>query len=79
MSDNEQGAEQAQQSAGPELTITDLQNIRGIIDAAARRGAFGAAEMSAIGSVFNKLDAFLNVVAPPPAAPETGTTAPAAE
>jgi hypothetical protein len=56
--------EQTTPQAAPELTITDLQNIRSIIDAASRRGAFGASEMAAIGSVFNKLDAFLNAVAP---------------
>jgi hypothetical protein len=56
--------EQTTPQAAPELTITDLQNIRAIIDAASRRGAFGASEMAAIGSVFNKLDAFLNAVAP---------------
>jgi hypothetical protein len=56
-------------TVAPELTVTDLQNIRTIIDAASRRGAFGAGEMSGIGAVFNKLDAFLNAVAPqqPPA------------
>lgn len=56
--------QQTEQSAPPELTVTDLQNIRAIIDAASRRGAFGAAEMSAVGGVYNKLDAFLNAVAP---------------
>jgi hypothetical protein len=48
----------------PELTIVDLQNLRSIIDVAARRGAFGAAEMTAVGGTFNKLDAFLAVAAP---------------
>ena len=48
-----------------ELTVTDLQNIRAIIDAACRRGAFGAAEMSAVGAAFSKLEAFLNAVTPP--------------
>lgn len=47
-----------------ELTIVDLQNIRSIIDVASRRGAFPASEMTAIGGVFNKLNAFLNSVAP---------------
>ena len=59
-----QEEQQTAPAAAPELTITDLQNIRSIIDAASRRGAFGASEMAAIGSVFNKLDAFLNAVAP---------------
>jgi hypothetical protein len=69
----QQAVEQTQEAqsapAAPELTISDLQNIRTIIDAASRRGAFGAGEMAGVGGVFNKLDAFLNAVAPqqPPA------------
>jgi len=51
------------QQPSPDLTIVDLQNMRAIIDVAARRGAFGAAEMTAVGAAFNKLDAFLNAVA----------------
>ena len=68
--EEQQAVEQTQPApAAPELTITDLQNIRTIIDAASRRGAFGAGEMAGVGGVFNKLDAFLNAVAPqqPPA------------
>ena len=57
------------QPAQPELTITDLQNLRAIIDTAARRGAFPAAEMQAVGSVFDRLHKFLEAVAPQ--APET--------
>lgn len=55
---------QPTQQPSPELTIVDLQNMRAIIDVAARRGAFGAAEMTAVGTAFNKLDAFLNAVMP---------------
>jgi|LauGreDrversion4_2_1035121.scaffolds.fasta_scaffold06344_3 hypothetical protein len=50
--------------APAELTVTDLQNIRSIIDAASRRGAFQASEMAGVGAVYNKLDAFLNSIAP---------------
>ena len=62
--------------APAELTVTDLQNIRAIIDAASRRGAFQAAEMAGVGGVYNKLDAFLNSIAPatpeqPPEQPPT--------
>ena len=53
-----------QEQKGPELTVTDLQNIRAIIDIACTRGAFKAPEMSAVGSVFNKLDMFLAAVVP---------------
>ena len=56
------GGEQA--PAQPELNIADLQNIRAIIDTASRRGAFGAGEMSAVGSVFDRLNTFLNAVTP---------------
>lgn len=66
--------EQVQQSVPegtPELTIVDLQNIRAIIDVATRRGAFGAAEMSAIGNVFNRLEAFLKAAAPAETTAET--------
>jgi hypothetical protein len=57
-----------QEQKGPELTVTDLQNIRAVIDIACTRGAFKAAEMSAVGTVFNKLDMFLAAVVPAQAA-----------
>lgn len=50
--------------AAPELTITDLQNLRAIIDAAVRRGAFGAAEVSSVGAAFDRLNAFVVAVTP---------------
>jgi len=51
-------------SPAVELTLIDLQNIRSIIDVASRRGAFGAAEMTGVGTVFDKLNAFLEAVTP---------------
>ena len=51
-------------AAAPELTITDLLNIRSVVDVAVRRGAFGAAEASAVGAAFDRLNTFLNAVAP---------------
>lgn len=48
----------------PELTVIDLQNLRAIIDIAARRGAYGAAEMASVGAAFNRLESFLKAVAP---------------
>ena len=59
----------------PELTITDLINIRSVVDVAVRRGAFGAAEVSAVGAAFDRLNTFLNAVAPA----KTEQPAPAAE
>lgn len=46
----------------PELTITDLNNLRQVVDLAVRRGAFAAAEMTSVGSVYDRLTAFLNAV-----------------
>lgn len=58
-----EGAPQPDQSQ-PELNIVDLQNIRAIIDTACRRGAFGGAELTAVGTTFDRLNTFLNAVAP---------------
>jgi hypothetical protein len=49
----------------PELTVTDLANLRAIVDVAVRRGVFAAAEVSAVGATFDKLNAFLNAIQPP--------------
>jgi hypothetical protein len=48
----------------PQLNIQDLQNLRAIVDLAMRRGAFGAAEATSVGQVFDRVNAFLNAVAP---------------
>jgi hypothetical protein len=67
--------EQTQTPAQPELSIADLQNIRTLIDIAVRRGTFGASELSSVGAVFDRLNAFLSAVTPPPK--EEGEAAPA--
>jgi hypothetical protein len=60
-------------AASPELTIADLTNLRSVIDVASQRGAFRAAEMSAVGAVFNKLNSFLEAVYPQQLPPSEGT------
>jgi len=60
----EQQQDQTAAPAQPELTVIDLQNLKSIIEVAAQRGAFRAAEMEAIGTQFNKLVKFLEAVAP---------------
>lgn len=56
---------EAQQPAtGPELTVVDLQNIKAVLDVAARRGAFQAGELEAVGATYNKLAKFLEAVTP---------------
>jgi hypothetical protein len=54
----------APQAEAPQLTIVDLQNLRAIVDTASRRGAFGAAELTSVGATFDRLNIFLNSVAP---------------
>jgi hypothetical protein len=46
-----------------QLTITDLANIKGIIETACSRGAFQATEMSAVGTQYDRLVRFLNNIA----------------
>lgn len=55
----EQVQQVQQQENSIDLTITDLSNIKTIIDIAASRGVFKPAEMTAIGTVYNKLAGFL--------------------
>jgi hypothetical protein len=62
--ENQQSVENTTQNANPQLTIQDLQNLRAVIDLAVRRGAFGASEISSVGQVFDRLNTFLNAVAP---------------
>jgi hypothetical protein len=49
----------------PQLTIADLQNIKQIIDVAAKRGAFNSAEFTAVGITVDRLNAFLVAITPP--------------
>lgn len=46
-----------------ELTVTDLSNLRSIVDVAVKRGTFNASEISAVGNIYDKLNAFLTAVA----------------
>lgn len=45
------------------LSIADLQAIAQVIDAAVRRGAFGASEVTEVGAIYTKLADFLKVIA----------------
>lgn len=44
------------------ITITDLDAIRNIINLAAKRGAFEASEMAEVGAIYNKLNNFFEAV-----------------
>jgi len=45
-----------------ELTITDLALARAVIETATERGVFKANELASVGTLYNKLDAFLKEV-----------------
>ena len=61
------------------LTINDLASIRRIIDIASQRGAFKAAEFTAVGDVYSKLDKFITAITPAPAAEVEEATTEGAE
>ena len=45
-----------------QITVADLDALRGIVDVAASRGAFRATELTQVGAVYDKLTTFLNSV-----------------
>lgn len=47
-------------AASPELSITDLLAMRNLIDVVTQRGAFKANELSSVGVLYDKLDAFVD-------------------
>jgi hypothetical protein len=61
--------EAAPNGESADLTINDLSNLRQIIDLASSRGAFRPNEMVAIGTIYNKLQNFLNSI---PKTPQAG-------
>jgi len=66
-----EGTEQAEAANVAGLNIGDLAGLRQIINVAAQRGAFKAEEMEVVGRVYNKLNTFLNSLAPAEEAAET--------
>jgi hypothetical protein len=65
-----QEAQAPAQENTTELTITDLNALKQIIDVASGRGAFKPNEMMTVGQTYNKLETFLNAVAAQQPAPE---------
>jgi hypothetical protein len=59
----EQEATAGAEAQGPDLTVTDLQALKSIIDVASQRGAFKPNEMMAVGQTYQKLETFLTAVA----------------
>jgi hypothetical protein len=52
-------AEETTQENGPQLSLQDLVLMMNLIRATAERGAIRAEEMTEVGTVYNKLVAFL--------------------
>ena len=69
-----QAQAQAPQPDPTALSIGDLKGLMTILDVASTRGAFKASEMSGVGYIYNKLQAFLAKVAPE--GQQAGTGAP---
>ena len=44
------------------ITVTDLSELKNIIDLACTRGAFRAEEMQQVGELYNKLNNFLEAI-----------------
>jgi len=61
------------------ITITDLIAIRNILNLAAERGAFKAEEMLDIGTVYSKLNSFLEAVVAQATAEQEQATQPQGE
>lgn len=45
-----------------QITITDLDTIKNIVDLASTRGAFRGTELTQVGAVYDKLTRFLDAV-----------------
>lgn len=65
------------QAPAPELNIVDLQNLRAVVETAVKRGAFNANELTAVGTVYDRVNTFLNAVVPKPAEQAPAEAAPA--
>ncbi len=80
-----EGTVSTPQAEPPALTVSDLRNIRTILDIATQRGAFRGPELKTIGEVYDKLNTFLTAVdarsadQPAPTATDAPAEAPAEE
>jgi hypothetical protein len=71
MSENETETTQEPSASKPELNLNDLAAIRNLIEVVTQRGAFKANELSSVGVLFDKINAFLEAAqAAQPKTPE---------
>ena len=71
-SEPQKSAPQSANEQPTELTISDLNALKQIIDVASQRGAFKPNEMVTVGSTYTKLETFLTAVSQQQPAPEKG-------
>jgi hypothetical protein len=58
----EQETAQTAKSESPDLNIQDLIGLKSVVDVATQRGAFKAAELEAVGKLYNRLSGFIDSV-----------------
>lgn len=58
----EQAVEQQESQVPESVNLSDLGTLLQIVDLATQRGAFRGSELSQVGAVFDKLNAFLSYV-----------------
>ena len=63
----------------PAFNLADLAAVKQIIEVSSRRGAFNAAELSAVGLTYDRLIAFLQHHVPAPETPAEDDDTPTAE
>jgi hypothetical protein len=56
---SEENTTQPVEQKAPELNINDLLSMRSLIEIVSQRGAFKANELTSVGVLFDKLNAFL--------------------
>ncbi len=56
-------AEQSERVVPDSISLNDLQVLLQIVDLASQRGAFRGAELTQVGAIFDKLNAFLTFIA----------------
>jgi hypothetical protein len=73
------GNEPHNHGEAPAFNLADLAAVKQIIEVSSRRGAFNAAELSAVGSTYDRLMAFLQHHVPAPETPTEDDDTPVAE
>ena len=63
---HEGGDQEHHHEAVPNFNLQDLAAVKQIIEVSSRRGAFNAAELSAVGATYDRLMAFLKHHVPAP-------------